>query len=194
MRPNALLINTARGGVMDEQALIEQLDKRPSMIAVVDCWAHEPAIDTGLLARVRLGTPHIAGYSFDGKVKATERLYRAVCRYFGLHPKQPRQIASPPIKTIELGFADDDNAADSLRQVVLAGYDVRRDAKALKQLLSLPEEKRPGYFDELRQHYPLRREFNRTRVIIPAHRPKLATTLRALGFRVQDLPPLPSPL
>jgi erythronate-4-phosphate dehydrogenase len=193
MKPNALLINTARGGVVDEGALIEQLDKRPSMTAVVDCWAHEPAIDTGLVARVSLGTPHIAGYSFDGKVTATERLYRAVCRYFGLHPKQPRQIASPPIKIIELGFADDDNAADSLRRAVLACYDVRRDAKALKQLLSLPEEKRPGYFDELRRHYPLRREFNRTRVIIPAHRPELATTLRALGFQVQDPPPFPPP-
>lgn len=193
LKSGAVLINTARGGVIDEPALNKRLDQRPAITAVVDCWAHEPAIDTSLLARVSLGTPHIAGYSFDGKVTATERLYRAVCRYFGLHPKQPRQVASPPIKIIELGFADDDNAADSLRRAVLAGYDVRRDAKVLKQLLSLPEEKRPGYFDELRRLYPLRREFHRTRVIIPAHRPKLATTLRALGFQVQDPHPFPPP-
>lgn len=186
LKSGAVLINTARGGVIDEPALIKRLDQRPAITAVVDCWAHESAINTGLLSRVSLGTPHIAGYSFDGKVKATERLYRAVCRYFGLHPKQPRQIASPPIKIVELGFADDDNAADSLRRAVLACYDIRRDAKALKQLLSLPEEKRPGYFDGLRRYYPLRREFNQTQVIIPAHRPKLATTLRALGFQVQD--------
>ncbi len=181
LKPDALVINTARGGVVDEQALIEQLDKRPSITAVVDCWAHEPAINTALLHRVNLGTPHIAGYSFDGKVRATEMLYWAACEYFGLPPRW--QASLPTTQPLELKLSSNASEVEILTQMVLACYDVREDAKVLKRLFSLPHTEQPGHFDSLRAHYPVRREFNQTQLIIPALGPRLEARVRALGFQ-----------
>jgi erythronate-4-phosphate dehydrogenase len=181
LKPNALVINTARGGVVDEEALIEQLDKRRSMTATVDCWAHEPAVNTALLQRVSLGTPHIAGYSFDGKVGATEMLYAAACEHFDLTSRW--QAALPATQPLELRSSGAASDMEILTQIVLSCYDVREDSKALKRLLSLPQDQQPGYFDSLRTDYPLRREFKQFQVIMPEPRPRLEAALRALGFQ-----------
>src|SRR5690606_6233361 len=71
LRSAAVLLNAGRGAVIDNQALLRVLEVRPDLRVMLDVWESEPAINLDLLQRVTLATPHIAGYSFDGKLAGT---------------------------------------------------------------------------------------------------------------------------
>ena len=84
-KPNALIINAARGGVVDEQALIDKLKGENEKVqAVIDCWENEPQLNHELLKMVNLASFHIAGYSIEGKMRASEMCLRAFCEFFSL--------------------------------------------------------------------------------------------------------------
>ena len=84
-KPNALIINAARGGVIDEHALYNQLSTDNCQLStVIDCWENEPQINHALLQEVDLATFHIAGYSIEGKMRASEMCLRAFCEFFSL--------------------------------------------------------------------------------------------------------------
>ena len=87
-KPNTLLINAARGGVIDEQALLSCLSPLASsphrLIASIDCWENEPNLNQELLKKVDLASFHIAGYSIQGKMNASEMCLRAFCEFFSL--------------------------------------------------------------------------------------------------------------
>ena len=86
-KPDALIINAARGGVIDEQALLSTLNTQHSTLnikAAIDCWEDEPNINTALLEKVNLASFHIAGYSIEGKMRASEMCLRAFCEFFSL--------------------------------------------------------------------------------------------------------------
>ena len=83
-KENILIINAARGGVIDEQALIEHLQKTPSTRTVIDCWEGEPQLNKKLLEMVNLASFHIAGYSVAGKMRASEMCLEAFCEFFSL--------------------------------------------------------------------------------------------------------------
>lgn len=87
-KPDTLIINAARGGVIDEQALLSCLSPLASLphrlIAAIDCWEDEPNINTALLEKVNLASFHIAGYSIEGKMRASEMCLRAFCEFFSL--------------------------------------------------------------------------------------------------------------
>lgn len=131
------IINTSRGEVVSTRALLEALDQGLVRDAVIDVWENEPHIDLQLLERVFLGTPHIAGYSADGKANASRMSLEALCRHFNLKD-QLIQIAPPPLPSHV-------NPADPLSL-----YNPHTDSKALKS--------EPGKFESLRGNYPLRRE------------------------------------
>lgn len=131
------VINTSRGAVVDNQALKEALLGGRVRQAVIDTWEHEPLIDTGLLSMVYIGTPHIAGYSADGKVNADNMVIDALCRFFGIAPPLP--VVPPPLPA---GFV---YTGDPLQL-----YDPLEDSRRLKL--------RPDLFEDLRGNYPLRRE------------------------------------
>ena len=82
MRPGAIFINAARGEVIDEQALIAAEPKLGAV--VIDTWCHEPQINLDLLEVADIATPHIAGYSLQGKQNATTMAVQAVAKFFGL--------------------------------------------------------------------------------------------------------------
>ncbi|MBQ8361588.1 MAG: 4-phosphoerythronate dehydrogenase PdxB [Bacteroidaceae bacterium] len=132
-----IIVNTARGEVVDNTALKEALEEGRIRDAVIDVWEHEPEIDRALLEQVYLGTPHIAGYSADGKANAARMALEALCRHFDIR-EQPFDITPPPLPT----GTDPNNP--------LALYDPRNDSRALKE--------HPDKFEYLRGHYPLRRE------------------------------------
>ncbi len=177
LRKDVILINASRGAVIEEAALLEKLATCPTMTVVLDVWENEPKINHQLLQLVALGTPHIAGYSFDGKVRGTEMLYAAVCGYFNLSPNWQVQIPAPPLKRLTFSATVDDNVA--IHTAVTACYDVRRDDAALRQL------DKTSNFDLLRKNYPQRREFNCIEIEIPAEKSILATQLQGLGFKVE---------
>lgn len=149
LKRRPVIINTSRGEVVDTRALIAALEDGLVSDAVIDVWEHEPDIDLTLLNKVFLGTPHIAGYSADGKANATRMALDALCRFF--HIEADYQILPPPPPNPVV-------TAASLAEACLQMYDPRRDSDALKA--------RPGQFEALRGDYPLRREAEAYRVVV----------------------------
>ncbi len=133
-----MIINSSRGAVVDNKALLRALEMGQIRQAIIDTWENEPAIDPVLLNKVYIGTPHIAGYSADGKVNADNMVIDALCEFFNL--KRPDAIVPPSLSS---SFVYTGNP--------LQLYDPLADSERLKQNI--------GKFEELRGNYPLRREF-----------------------------------
>jgi erythronate-4-phosphate dehydrogenase len=149
--PDAILINAGRGGVVRETDLMAFLSERFDVNVVMDVWEGEPAINQQLMSRVRLATPHIAGYSMEGKVRGTWQVYRAFCEHFGF-AVEPVELLPPIAQRLLPG-----NIASLLLQV----YDPQADMYRMKAAFALAknESKETGeWFDELRKNYPERRE------------------------------------
>ena len=86
-KPGTLIINAARGGIIDEQALLSTLNTQHSTFNIktaIDCWENEPNLNKELLKHVDLASFHIAGYSIQGKMNASEMCLRAFCEFFSL--------------------------------------------------------------------------------------------------------------
>ncbi|BAP57100.1 phosphoglycerate dehydrogenase-like oxidoreductase [Thioploca ingrica] len=178
-----VLINTSRGAIIDETALLNRLAIHPKMTVILDVWKNEPDINPLLLQRATLGTPHIAGYSLDGKVRGTEMLYAAVCHYFQKSPVWRSQMSLPAPPLIRLAFSNqiDDNTA--IHTAVMACYDIRRDDATLRRLEQAIQPE--IFFDNLRKYYPIRREFDCVAIELPPEKSQLAKQLTGLGFQVE---------
>ncbi len=182
LKPGAILINTSRGAVADNRALDALLATRDDLSLVLDVWENEPSISAALLQKVALGTAHIAGYSYDGKLRGTEMIYRAACDYFN-RPVQWRAADElERAASIDLRNHDTDDVLAVARAAVLACYDVRQDDARLRATLSLPDAERALAFDRLRKDYPLRREFSESSVLLDEPAGALAQLLSGLGF------------
>lgn len=136
-----IIINTSRGEVIETQALLTALKKRLISEAIIDVWEHEPLIDLNLLEQTFIGTPHIAGYSADGKASATRMVLEAFCHFFNI-PFNKFEIKLPSIDINQTEYRPN--------ELKLALYDPRNDSKNLKIC--------PMQFESLRSNYPLRRE------------------------------------
>lgn len=166
------IINAARGGVTANRALVSAIQEKKIAGVVIDCWENEPEIDRELLHLADIATPHIAGYSADGKWNATKISLENLNGYFqlGVSPRyQP--IPSPADPRVDLeGIAP----GDQLAHAVWHTYNPVPETEALKAA--------PGEFYRFRSHYPLRREY-RAYTIASAN-PLAARVLNALGFSV----------
>lgn len=161
LKQNAVLINTSRGAVIDNRALSNVLAVRSDLSVVLDVWENEPMLDRELANIVDIATPHIAGYSYDGKVKGTEMVYQAFCRHLG----QDASIGLNDVIDHELDVTIDPVVLEregkvTARSMVEAVYSVMVDDIGLRSTLKQPREKRTAAFDQLRKHYRLRREFS----------------------------------
>jgi len=177
LKPNTILINTARGPVIDNMALTSFLKQRADVTAVLDVWEHEPEVDLPLLAQVTQATPHIAGYSFDGKVSGTGMIYEALCRFFKLSETLDVQALAPAAMPIK---CDEDKGLSAVFEAVLSCYDVRADDARFRQQMVAENNQRAASFDALRKNYPLRRELGVTTVSNAIGESK--SLLRAFGF------------
>jgi erythronate-4-phosphate dehydrogenase len=184
LQPGTLFINTSRGAVTDNRALDTLLAERDDLSVVLDVWEDEPAINTSLLQRVDLGTPHIAGYSLDGKLRGTEMIYRSACDWFS-QPVQWRAADFLPVgSVIECNEPEGAAVTGLLQAAVFSAYDIRADDARLRAMLPLPAGEQPAYFDQLRKEYPVRREFSATSVLIDEADSECEPLLRGLGFPV----------
>lgn len=178
LKHGATLISAGRGGVVDNSALKELLHEREDLQVVLDVWESEPDIDRSLYDLVTLGTPHIAGHSYDGKAKGTEIIYRKVCEFLQLpatlsfadldqfKPQSPIRLHhTQPLK--------------AMQEAILSVYDMRRDHEDFKQALQNEASPRLA-FDKLRKNYPRRREFSNYEIDVSGG--ALARQLRAVGF------------
>jgi len=153
---------------------------------VLDVWENEPAIDAELLQLTALGTPHIAGYSLDGKVAGTRMLFEAICRYFHITEQWDPAPLLPRIDETVVRLTPSGNDQSDLHRLVKAVYDICHDDARLRRIADLPVEQRPGEFDRLRKEYPIRREFYNFAVQLAEEAPSLRQKIAALGFAVED--------
>ena len=175
-----ILMNSSRGPVVDNAALKEALKRRALKGAVLDVWEHEPDIDRELMGLLDIATPHIAGYSADGKANGTTASVRTVAEYLGL-PLTEWSPAEMPLPAQPLEFTLD--AAGKTRQQVLSEavlhtYDVLDDDRALRE--------HPELFEKLRGDYPVRREFTAFSVRLEGATPEEAEILTKIGFNLMN--------
>lgn len=144
LKKQPIIINTSRGAVVDNTDVLQALKDGIIRDAIIDTWENEPNINQELLNLIYIGTPHIAGYSADGKANATRMALTALCNHF--HLPVTFQIHVPQLPEEEL---PESNLTETERALVL--YNPHTDSLKLKS--------HPTMFEELRGNYPLRREF-----------------------------------
>jgi erythronate-4-phosphate dehydrogenase len=183
LKEGCVFFNASRGGVVDSGALKAAIRSQRLRAVVLDVWENEPNIDTELLRMVDIGTPHIAGYSLDGKIAGMIMIYKAACEYFSLEPKFDVEDFLPEPAVPDLNVNPDiGNEQEALLGAVQSIYRIDRDDVRLRRILDKPAEKRGELFDSLRKNYPVRREFQNTRVVVDDMDGSLAGKLAGIGF------------
>jgi erythronate-4-phosphate dehydrogenase len=185
MKPEAWLLNSSRGAVHDTPALLAA--KRSGRLGALylDVWENEPEIDVELLGAADIASPHVAGYSADGKAAGVVDVHRAACGFVGREEDwDPRmRLPPPPNPDVRLSECGGDSE-DALRGLVSGTYDFAADDARMREMLDLPPAERPKRFDALRRDYPCRREFRNTRVTLEGESRALAPVLEGIGFTI----------
>lgn len=171
LKRTPFLINSSRGEVTDNEALKTALRTGVIRGAALDVWEHEPGIDLELMNLLEFATPHIAGYSADGKANGTAASVRTVAEFFGLedalgwYPEVP--VPAAALLRVH-----------SLAEAAACAYDIRQDDARLRQS--------PETFEKQRGNYPLRREFPAFTIdrTSPLSEDQFET-LRKLGFQIR---------
>lgn len=183
LKPGTVLISAGRGDCLDGQALRERLERAQDLRTVIDVWEHEPGIDEALYELVDIATPHIAGYSVDGKMLGTEMIYQAAMRHFGLPARKKLGQLRPDPWLSKIVLHSWTPPLEALSLCARACYDVRRDVLAFDRY-----RRRLGMaagFDAYRREYPERREFQTLRVQLKKNRGGLRDALEGVGFSVK---------
>jgi len=157
LEPNTLFINASRGEVVDETALLERMQIQNDLSLILDVWENEPAISLEMLRYTLIGTPHIAGYSLDGKIRGTEMIYQACCKFLD---KQPRWSVAEVDFGKQQKYDFSKFTHNDHRKAILEAYDIFADNNRLKCLLDDRTLDVGKYFDDLRKNYPARREYS----------------------------------
>ena len=186
MKDGAVFLNSSRGKVQDEAALKYAMQSGKLSSVVLDVWETEPNVDAWLLQNVDISTPHIAGYSFDGKVVGMIMIYEALCKYFGLEATKTPQDFLPAPEVPEIRITDEQLKQDEERIIhdtVQQIYVINRDDFNTREILLRPENEQGAWFDSLRKDYPRRREFQNTKVVVPGIECCLVSKVAGIGFK-----------
>lgn len=181
LRQGAWLINASRGAVVDNRALHDVMLEREDLQAVLDVWEGEPQVNVALADLCVIGTPHIAGYSLDGRQRGTAQIYQALCAFLD----QPAAISladllpTPWLAQVSLDAATDPQWA--LSMLCRGVYDPRRDDADFRRSLTGDTASQRLAFDALRKHYPPRREIEGLKVHLEGESDALTQLIRALG-------------
>lgn len=159
LKPGTLVLNAGRGELIDTQALAQRLQAQADLAVVLDVWEQEPQVPPDLASKVQIATPHIAGYSLEGKVRGTQMVYQAFCQHFGLTPVQP-SLTLPPLPLEQVGWSTASDRWQRLQALVPLTYDLRADDGRLRASLDGGPQQQAQAFDRLRKDYPLRRELS----------------------------------
>lgn len=184
LKQGAVLINAGRGPVIDNKALLGFLKQREDIRCALDVWEDEPSIPIKLAEQVDIATPHIAGHSYDGKIRGTEQIYQSLCEHFDLVPTIKLQDLEPK-PTFPSIVVDSTSDQLILEQAILAAYDVRDDHQHLISELRTGQNP-ASCFDRLRKQYQKRREFSCYNASLNKNNARLSADLKSLGFSVAN--------
>ena len=175
LKKKPVLINSCRGEVIKTDAVKKALKTKQISAFVCDCWENEPDLDLELLGMTEIATPHIAGYSKDGKAKGTSMSVQAISDFFGLglNNWQPSGVELPTNPIIEID-GEGMSEQEIFSKAILHTYDIRRDDKLLR--LS------PEHFEQQRGDYPTRREFPAFTIRTQRVEEKTLEKLKQIGF------------
>ena len=175
LRRGAWLINTSRGEVAETHSLKKARTSGKLGGIVADVWENEPSIDTGLMQLSFIATPHIAGYSTDGKANGTSVVVNQLSACFGLPVKEwyPANLPSPSDPVVNINCKGKE-VEDIIREAVEHTYNISEDD--LKLRFS------PSDFEKLRGDYPVRREFPAYTVNLEGSSVKTRKILESMGF------------
>ena len=185
LKERCVFVNASRGGVVDSEALKRAIRSGRLRAVVLDVWENEPNIDIELLEMVDISTPHIAGYSLDGKITGMIMIYKAVCEYFGLEAEFEIEdfLPEPAVRRLRID-PNTDNEQAALANAVQKIYDVREDDVRLRRICEKAVEKRGEFFDGLRKNYPIRREFQNTSIVLESPCKSIEDKLAGIGFKI----------
>lgn len=175
MKKEAVLINTSRGEVVSNKALKNVLLNKSIGTAVIDTWEDEPNIDHELLEKVWIATPHIAGYSQDGKAMGTQMSVQAISRKFnlGMDNWEVKHLTLPEHTTLVID-CHKLSKEEIVANAILHTYPLRDDDKRLRN--------NPEKFEYLRGNYPVRREFNAYNIQLENSNKEIQDVLLRIGF------------
>ncbi|MDT9587287.1 MAG: 4-phosphoerythronate dehydrogenase PdxB [Candidatus Arsenophonus melophagi] len=179
MPSGRIVLNTSRGAVVDNKALLKALEHGKKIKIILDVWEDEPSLSLSLLAKTSIGTPHIAGYSLEGKARGTTQIFSAFSQFLGLVAKINLTDLLPIAEFNEITFQGE-LTQENLKRLVHLVYDIRRDDAPLRKVAHLV-----GQFDHLRKNYPERREWSSIKV--SCDNIETAKTLKMLGFKSRVL-------
>ena len=159
---NCILVNAARGPVVDNVALLDLLERRSDLTVFLDTWEGEPDISRALLQQVDLATPHVAGYSVEGRLLATQMILDAACKHFSTSSNWHMSQFLPA--TIDLEIETSGNQLRFWQRLFTQHYDIWQDHLALTHSHDMNDADFSRHFDSLRKVYPNRFEYERYRL------------------------------
>lgn len=172
LKKNPIIINSARGGIIDTAAIKDAIAKGFISGAIIDCWENEPQIDLDYMNLVDIATPHIAGYSADGKANASRMSLESIADFYNLDKAPALEIKAPEPESAVIDLSVYESSNNRIYDTILETYDPLDDFERLKAA--------PDTFKRLRNEYPLRREYFAYRVVnSPAEDMDI---LKKLGF------------
>jgi erythronate-4-phosphate dehydrogenase len=179
LKQNCLLVNAARGPVIDNPALLNLIKTRPDLVVFLDTWENEPDISRELLDRVSLATPHIAGYSVEGRLRGTQMILDAACEFFSKTSNWKMSQLLP--ERLAMEAIDSSGDLEFWQTLFRNHHDIWQDHLALTQARHLDQLDFVRHFESLRRVYEQRFEYERYRLPATSNK-KAATIARQLLF------------
>lgn len=179
LRGDQILINAARGPVVDNQALKARLQQQDGFTAVLDVFEYEPEVDMELLPLLAFATPHVAGYGLEGKARGTTMIFNSFCEHIGseLRASANDLLPQAPVPFVRLSREWDEATLHNLTQLI---YDVRKDDALFRREIA-----KPGSFDKMRKQYWDRREYGA--MTVAGTKETNLSQLEQLGFRIEEM-------
>ncbi len=182
IKDNAILINSSRGPVVCNKILKERLEKKNNIHAVLDVWETEPNFDSELFELLEIGTPHIAGYSFEGKLNGTKIIYDALSDF--LKTEKTWKPLLERVKNNRINILDNETEAEFFQKLFNKSYNIMDDDLSMRKSIGMSDAEKSKHFDSLRKNYRKRRELNNFKVVLDSDNEKLKTLLNVLRIEV----------
>ncbi len=181
LKDGAILINSSRGAVINNLDLLTEIEKK-NLKVVLDVWENEPDINIELVKNVLIATPHIAGYSYEGKVNGTKIIYESLCKYFG--EEKTFKFDLPIPKEPTLIFNNSNKLETGLNNLISSVYSIQDDDNQMRKIIEMEKDERVKYFDLQRKNYPRRREFNNYTIESSNLSKSMRDVLKKLRFKL----------